>query len=497
LGFLAQNIAVFARTMAVGASAADSKQPLSQSAKAGDNARAGEQHYTAWADISLLLLTYAGTLKLRGCLPAMNISASSNNSSTNSTGSSGGGGRRSTGSSAGSSAGSSGVAAAAAAAAARFTADTSSFSPLEAIVLASSGENAWQRAQRQWQHVPATHKQLLELFGVSAEAAVYIGSILSTDELPTLQSCWRSIPHLSQIACGAITEAELQQWTEASVAQLQPQQRPQQQRSQQQQAQPGSLDRDLLLVQLLKPVVLYGAVHARADSDARHWTAASGLAASTTVGLHAEHMRLISEAAAANSNSIRSSSAGQPAVGSVGLAGLGVSAAVAAEVLLLTLDLLQQLQRLRKACAAAVAASSSDHGVAGAAAKARVAEAAAAFAEAHKAHDSVAFMLQYAVTYVQAAFDQAEAVAAMRGTLPSGAAAAACGHTAGVSAVDVLGAVWQEQAVAVCAALEDFVRGAGCARPAAVGQSECSVGSHCELVSDRARETQPCLGWQQ
>jgi hypothetical protein len=38
--------------------------------------------------------------------------------------------------------------------------------------LQARGQAAWQQAQSEWQHVPATHKQLLGLFGVSAEAAV-------------------------------------------------------------------------------------------------------------------------------------------------------------------------------------------------------------------------------------------------------------------------------------------------------------------------------------
>jgi hypothetical protein len=169
------------------------------------------------------------------------------------------------------------------------------------------------------------------------------------------------------------------------------------------------------------------------------------------------------------------------------MAGLGVSAAVAAEVLLLTLDLLQQLQRRRKACAAAVASSSSSSSSSGSDSSQGVAGAAAT-ALAHTAHDVLSCILLGVVTTVQAALLQADAelreasgtlpaLLEASGTLPTGWATVAYEHMSGGPAADVLGALWQEQAVTVCTALEDYVR--GCRKPRLVDVVRmCQVERH-------------------
>jgi hypothetical protein len=122
-----------------------------------------------------------------------------------------------------------------------------------------------QVAQDQVQHVPASHKQLLELFGVSPQVAVWVAAIMahSGPELPTPGACWWWNPHglaanLSSVLRFGSTEGidpggMLQ---EQAVEALQPQ------------LQHWS-DRPVL--ELLMPVLLYGAAHATADDGSGVW----------------------------------------------------------------------------------------------------------------------------------------------------------------------------------------------------------------------------------
>lgn len=148
------------------------EQPVSMSA---ERLRVLGPHFD---DIVLLLSTYACALEQHGHLPALDVCAGTSSSSSGS----------SSGSSRHSSTRLSGSRTAAARAAAG---GPSSSAQLDWAA-------AWQLAQGQVACVPATHKQLLELFGVSPQVAVWFAWLMIDCNLPLLEpgKCALSNPHV-------------------------------------------------------------------------------------------------------------------------------------------------------------------------------------------------------------------------------------------------------------------------------------------------------------
>jgi hypothetical protein len=101
---------------------------------------------------------------------------------------------------------------------------------------------AWQQAQREAQHVPATHKQLLGLFGISPQAAMLVAALMSRRQLRRLICCWTTFVALQEPARlqgFSVTSADLRKWPQPS---------------------------DLLRLDLLQPVVFYGAAYGRSET---------------------------------------------------------------------------------------------------------------------------------------------------------------------------------------------------------------------------------------
>jgi hypothetical protein len=282
------------------------------------------------------------------------------------------------------------------------------------------------------------------LFGVSAEAAVFVAAFMPHSKLPSLNHCWASIYNLTEVARlqgDSSTSAEVQVQLAAVAGAQQPQPQPW---------------LDTLLPNLLQPVLLYGAAYIGADSQSNThlWAVGSQNAATVICRLHTAVLKCKHEpgktTAAVNTGSGRGSSntsAEQPAAGAAGMgrpcAPFTLQLAVNSEMLLLTLNLLQQLQRLRKAAAGTnSSSSSSSQGVVSAAAQASDAAAAA-----DGAQEALTCWLLVVARDVQAALLQAD-TAAQQGVLSSAESAAA----------GELRVVWQQQAGAVCTALEPYVR---------------------------------------
>jgi hypothetical protein len=364
--------------------------------------------FLPWADLALLLVTHAGTLKQHGYLPAVDGNASSSTGS--STGSSSG--SSSAGSNRARSSGRRSSRFAAAATAAALSGGSSSAGH-QYMNLLQDGFPAWQVAQRQWEHVPASHKQLLGLFGVSPQAAVWCAAIMaqlshSGLELPTPEEClmWnahhlaglppltstvgvdRTDPQVLRVqAASEALKLQVQYWSNQPVAEL------------------------------LMPLLLYGAAHATADDGSSVWAQQCQDTATAVHEMMQERGRKAAAAAAAAASSSSSTESSAEAFHAATL-----SAVVRDEMLLLTLNLLQRLQQPKPV------PSSSSSSRSSAAAPAANPSAPAARAERDLMH------LLLLVT------------------------AGSAQEAAGVAGAERLSLVWQQQAGAIFTVLEAYVR---------------------------------------
>lgn len=342
-----------------------------------------------------------------------------------------------------SSSSSSGRAAATAAAAAAAGASSSTASESKQLV---QGQAAWQQARNQWQHVPAMHKQILGLFGASAQAAVWVAAIMSHIKLPVLTSCWGSIPLLLP-ACtqkGDSTSVRLQ--PPAAAGALQPQPQPQ----------PWS---DSRLLALLQSVLLNGGAHSAPVDDDFAWALGCTTAACTIGAM--DEWRTPKSA----NNTGSSSSTMQPAASTADTIDSDLlPVAVMGEMLLLTLDLLQRLQQLRKAVAGVGSSGSSRHSHNDAVAAASPQSVAA---EADKAHWALIGLLSSLDNMVQAALlkdellRQEHTIRKLQLLLATGSAVEAGTSepaTGNSAAAEQLLVVWQQQMATICRVYEGYVR---------------------------------------
>jgi uncharacterized membrane protein YgcG len=326
--------------MAVFENYSDGQQPPCQlSESPAELAEAFGPHFLVWSDTMLLLGVYAGTLKQHGCLPALDGFSSSNSDGGSS--SSSGSGRRG-GSSSGRGNSSSGSSAAAPGAAANVVTDTDG--------LMRSALATWQEVQGQVQHVPASHKQLLRLFGVSPQAALWVSAIMNINsglQILTFNQCLLWNPHL--LGSMQRSAREKQPQLQALAAALQPQ-----------------LQRwsDTPLLALLQPVLLYGAAYAIPVQDPDQWTLDCLFAAGTLIEL--TKARCSAAAGADISSSRSSSSSSSSSTDDVDdLIEPPLPDTVRDEMLLLILKLLPRVQQL---CSSAAVASRSTAASAAAAA---------------------------------------------------------------------------------------------------------------------------------
>lgn len=378
----------------------------------GDLACTMGGHFLMWADLALLLVTYACAFDQHGHLPAVDDFT-----------------RRRP----------------AAAAAAAADAVSSSSSSNRGLRLGRAG---WQLAQGQWQHVPASHKQLLELFGVSTHAAVYVAALMPTYEqdLPVASACFLWNPHIKaaqmrktaekpitdgQPADTAYTPRQLQQWTNPALAEL------------------------------LQPVLLYGAAHAvpEDEEDPSAWIQNCKFVI-TRVKLLVEAGHLGRAATAAGADLAACS----PEQAAAALAAHGptpLPVTVRDDSLLLTVTLLQQLQQLRSAGSAA--SNSSGGGGSSSAAPA------ANLAAVAKAEEALVLGLEFLSSDLELALStycpgaaSGNATAAwpscLLGKLALPASACAADTEVQAAAAAELVAVWQQHLRAVYRALEGFVR---------------------------------------
>lgn len=357
----------------------------------GEVAGALGPNFLPWADLALLLVTYACALRQHGHLPAVDAQA------------------RSSSSSAGNSSSSSSSSTAAAAGWNSRSTEVQLSEDLQ------DGLPAWQVAQSEVQHVPASHKQLLQVFGVSPQAALWVAAIMVQvshigAELPTPWACWLCNPHhlaglpLSDVGDsteGTNSSGMLQAQAAVKALQLQ---------VQHWSTQP--------VLELLMPVLLYGAAHATADDGSSVWAQQCHDTAAAVLGVMRQRRSQAATVAAtaASSSSTESSAAA--------LIGAPLPAVARDEMLLLTLNLLQRLQQPKSASGSSSSSSSS--------AAATAANPSAASAEQAFMHLLMLLTKGPSVAAEQAAGD------------------------AGAEAISV---VWQQQAGAIFTALESYVRG--------------------------------------
>jgi hypothetical protein len=410
---LADSICSSARITAITMAAISSKQKPARARVA-----AGGPHSVAWQSISLLVLTYAWTFKQHGRLPAVGTSPQPSTTSSSSGDSSSG--RKSS-----------------SARAPVTTVTVSSRNALDAdpewLV---QGRAAWQQAQ---QHVPATHIQLMGLFGVSAKAAAWVAAIQPHDFSLDLASCWGSIRQSVSASAQNGDSAQLQSTAPGA-----------------QQPQPLAWS-DTRLLQLLQPVLLYGAAYATPGDGT--WALSCSLAAGTC-GALSERCNTAGPTTVKDAAALIISSTDRTKGLAAAAAGLVLSGAVRAEMLLLNLNLLQRLQQLRKAAAGASSSGSSSHSrrVAAEAASARVVA-----AGADTAYSGLICLLLSLTANLQVDLLQ-DTTEALRQKLHrlsasgSAAAAAATSKPAKSEAAEELRVVWQQQAGAICRVFEGYVR---------------------------------------
>lgn len=146
---------------------------------------------------------------------------------------------------------------------------------------------AWEDIQGLWEGIPACHKQLLEYFGVSAQAAVWVAAVMPRRgiELPTpINEVLQWNPHIiaATAQSAKMGQGLLPTRTSQAVAALQARGVPteyltsgsllleelQEMQAIAQELQP-SLQRwsDQPLLDLLLPIMLYGVAHASTGAD--------------------------------------------------------------------------------------------------------------------------------------------------------------------------------------------------------------------------------------
>jgi hypothetical protein len=144
-------------------------------------------HFVAWSDVVVLLVTYAHILQQHCQLPAVEgMAGFSTGSGTDPAAAAGSASRRRRSSSSSTSGSSS-----------RSRQQQQQQQGLGFSVPNSSARAAWQDVHGQWNRVPATHKQLLQLLGVSPQAAVWLAGILTKQPVPLPEplECWTWNPH--------------------------------------------------------------------------------------------------------------------------------------------------------------------------------------------------------------------------------------------------------------------------------------------------------------
>jgi hypothetical protein len=290
----------------------------------------------------------------------------------------------------------------------------------------------WQEVHGQVQRVPASHQQLLGLFGVSPQAAVWVAALMgkpSHGVAPTFGQCQIWNPHLLKVGQAPSPEKQLQ--LQALAAALQPQ------------LQCWS---DTPLLALLQSVLLYGAAYATPGQDPNYWTMECILVNIALIELQREQ-----RSTAADADSIS---------GTDDVTEVPLPDTVRDEMLLLFLNLLPRVQQLRGSGADAGSRSSS-----------RSMAASATAAAGPGMEESV-----------EGYWTQQLLAAAQAVCVPSLAAGAALAEEQAAG----LPAVWQQQAAAIYRALEVFFR--------AHSSSETGVGAY-EMVRQMAADTVCLCAW--
>jgi hypothetical protein len=171
--------------------------------------------------------------------------------------------------------------------------------------------------QGQWQHVPATHKQLLDLFEISTEAAVWVAAVMAHSGLPSIDLCWLCWQRQHAMQGVNITSTELQlhfstdpYWPAVDPAAVTEALRPHWHPQPQPQPWSGML---VLLLELLQPVLLYGATYATvtAEDDSSLCSAFCSFAASAVAAMEAGRKDIAWTSSNNSSSSSSSSSAEQ------------------------------------------------------------------------------------------------------------------------------------------------------------------------------------------
>jgi hypothetical protein len=297
--------------------------------------------------------------------------------------------------------------------------------------------------------VPASHKQLLGLFGVSPQAAVLVAAAMSALDDQQHPECgaWMFMnPHILAMMpqqCadsirGPVSLTQIYQTAmHATLGVLEPQL---QQRSHTQQ-----------LLELLPPVLLYGAAYAAADGAGPFkWVSICEFVGTAVAELEAEPCLAAARAAAVSASC--SLSAKQVAAALAGaIKAPPLPAEVRDEMLVLSLNLLQQLQQTGTD-------ASSKSGPATAAGRTEAQEASKAIAGIvlSLCNDLHAALLEgHPATTAAAAEDEQAAVPTLL-TLEDMAAEPAA------PAAQELPTVWQQQAGRLFTALEGCVRAGTC-----------------------------------
>jgi hypothetical protein len=88
----------------------------------------------------------------------------------------------------------------------------------------TTGLAAWQEAQARWEQLPASHSQLLQLLGVSPQAALWLAALMLRRDLPvpTAGDCWAFNPLNPAVPTATDDEAQeqMQQWDKQPVREL-------------------------------------------------------------------------------------------------------------------------------------------------------------------------------------------------------------------------------------------------------------------------------------
>jgi hypothetical protein len=284
-------------------------------------------HFVAWSDLTLVLATYTIILKQQGSLPAIDgVSAFQTASGSGSN----------------------------AAAAARASSRGSSSSNRRIGQQQSRRQQqrgksrllpqaAWQEILGDWEQnsLPASHKQLLQLLGVSPYAAVWLATIM--DECYPPSTYWRwnfhNVTLIETLSEVSVEPAAAQSRGTLGLAAEQSSV-PVQEASQLSAAVEQQLQQweSTPLQELLQPLPLYAALHATPAGDELIWFCCEALL-STLTSLHAQRAPVQQQQQGQSADS-RPEPVLQPTLQD--------------ELLLLTLKLLQRLQQLRETAGSSV-----------------------------------------------------------------------------------------------------------------------------------------------